>query len=266
MLYLAYIDESDTHGHQPDMSMTAMLGSTAQWERYSRRLRGIQKDYGFTIFHGTDFKGMKGDFAGWSGEKYRGLLYDMGKLVADNLTECISINLAHADYRYFLEKRPAKMHQSSQYGICFSAMLDALLFNVTKSGAKQKLSVIMEAGHPNATDAQRIFEERRREWADGGHDVLRDFELRKKDESHRLMAADMASYGHSQEVRHTRSTGTSPVTEKREPKRGEVGWTNAEVGTNYVDSLIADHNAKKEAAHQRFLERRAAWQARGELA
>ena len=87
MLFTGFIDESDTHGPAPQMVMSAFLGTGREWELFNRGLRRIQRDYGFKIFHGTDFKSRSGEFAGWAPGKYTRLISDLTALVRDELTE-----------------------------------------------------------------------------------------------------------------------------------------------------------------------------------
>src|ERR1700689_3280291 len=120
MIFTGYIAESDPHGPTPNMTLAAMLSSAGRWERCARRLKGIQHDFGFSVFHGTTFAGLKGEFEGWSGQKCYDLLMAFGHLVADHVTECITVSCEYGVYKkHFLDVRPDKMHQTSQYGICF---------------------------------------------------------------------------------------------------------------------------------------------------
>src|SRR5258705_7714994 len=90
MIFNAQIDEADTHGPTPDMTMSAMLGTGRQWELFGRGLRRLQKEYGFKILHATEFKKRTGEFAGWSEDKGHTLYRQLGTLVDDNLTEAVS--------------------------------------------------------------------------------------------------------------------------------------------------------------------------------
>jgi hypothetical protein len=69
MDFIGYIDESHTHGPEPDMVVSAMLSTTGRWERCSRALARIQRRFGFTVFHATEFRALRGKFEGWTAEK-----------------------------------------------------------------------------------------------------------------------------------------------------------------------------------------------------
>src|SRR5437870_1320338 len=77
LLFIAYLDESDTHGPAPHMIMSAFLGSARQWELFERKLKALQKSYKFTILHSKDFRARVGEFDGWSVTKCRRLISDL---------------------------------------------------------------------------------------------------------------------------------------------------------------------------------------------
>ena len=163
MNFTAYIDESDTHGPAPDMVMSAMLSTQGRWERSSRDLARIGQRFGFSVFHATEFRASAGEFSGWPAEKCFNLLMELGGVGARHLVECFTLSLSHETYKMgFLNVRPAKMHQTSQYGVCFMGVLDGLMRTVMAYGPQSKLSVVVERGHKNAGATARLFEERKR--------------------------------------------------------------------------------------------------------
>ncbi len=81
MIFTAYFDESDTHGPTPNVVMAGFVGTPYQWERFDKRLAKLQKRHGFSIFHSTEFKARKGEFAGWTDEQSKALIDDLVALV-----------------------------------------------------------------------------------------------------------------------------------------------------------------------------------------
>jgi hypothetical protein len=93
VIYTAYFDESDTHGPSPTVIMACFLANARQWRLFKRRLRALQKSYGFTIFHATEFRNKTDEFFGWSDIKCLRLVSDLTDLVRDNLTEGATVHL-----------------------------------------------------------------------------------------------------------------------------------------------------------------------------
>jgi len=125
VIFTAYFDESDTHGPTPNVVMAGFVGTPYQWERFDKRLAKLQKRHGFSIFHSTEFKARKGEFAGWTDEQSKALIDDLVALVRDKLTMGLACTLPHD--RFMQEYRappiPKKMMLDSQYGACFRGCL-----------------------------------------------------------------------------------------------------------------------------------------------
>jgi hypothetical protein len=168
------MDESDAHGPTPDVVMSAMLSTEGRWERCSRDFERIKQEFGFLIFHATEFRASRGEFQGWGALKKSDLYIAIGQLGETYLDECFTISLSHDIYRKcFLERRPRKMPPVSQYGICFMGLLDGLMRTVMPHGRQSKLSVVLESGHKNADATRRLFEDRKRRLDADGVDILR---------------------------------------------------------------------------------------------
>ena len=259
MNFTGYIDESDTHGPAPDVVMSAMLSTTGRWERCSRALTRIQRNFGFTIFHATEFRALRGEFEGWSAEKCFDLYMEFGRLGAAHLTECFTVSLSYETYKtYFLDRRPQKMHRTSQYGICFMGVLDGLMRNVMSHGPQSKLSVVVEDGHKNAKDTARLFEDRKRRLDAAGIDLLLSHRLRKKEDCQLLQLADITAHAHTHDKRAIKSGAAPDFSERNErgPAPGEPGWSVYEVTPDYIARIIDEYNADRAAKHEDYLIRR----------
>jgi hypothetical protein len=232
MLYTAYFDEADTHGSAPTVIMAGFLGTERQWELFGRRLRALQRRYGFTLFHSTEFKGKRGEFARWSNAKCMDLVHELTTLVRDNLTEGVTIHLERSRYEEEYRKPPIpkRMNLDTQYGVCFRACLVQLIAIVQRDGKKHMLDVVIEDGHKNVGDVVRIFNDmkavtRRRL----NTEVLRTIKVVKKREAAPLMLADFMAYTYSR-MRASKVSGTldydatAPM-----PRKRHAGLTHLEL-------------------------------------
>jgi hypothetical protein len=264
MLFTAYVDESDTHGAAPHMVMGAHLATGRQWELFERGFRRLKRDYGFTVLHGVEFRTQAGEFVGWSYEKCKSLLNDLGRLQAGNLTETITVNLKYTTYKeHFLDIRPKKMHATSQYGICFEAILAffcGYLLSERKSD-RPRLSIVVESGHHNAPDTARIFDEFKEELSAAGIDLLRTHSLVNKKDSYPLMVIDVGVYGSARLERAVRE-GTYERSEKVKPKKGKPGWTSYEITPDKLAHAIERYNISRARAHADYANRKAAYEAK----
>jgi hypothetical protein len=193
MQFSVYLDESDTHGGEPNIIMAGFLGHAYQWRRFEKKLGAIQQQYRFRIFHATEFAGKTGEFRGWSDDKCMALVHDLTELVQHNLTEGLTIDLPHAEYDAFrASDLPSGMRLDTQYAMCLrgSHLFDVLQFK----GPSTRLNVILEAGHKNAGDARRVFEDIKKICREFGDTLLGDFTAARKSDAMPLMVADFMAF------------------------------------------------------------------------
>jgi hypothetical protein len=123
VIFTSYFDESGTYGPTPNVVMAGFVGTPLQWQRFDKRLTKLQKRYGFSIFHSTEFKARKG--AGWTDAQSMALITDLTALVRDKLTMGLACTLPHDRFmqEYRMPPIPKKMLLDSQYGACFRGCL-----------------------------------------------------------------------------------------------------------------------------------------------
>jgi len=193
VIFTAYFDEADTHGPSPTVILAAHVGHAYQWRQFEKKLARIQECYGFKIFHTKDFKAKKGEFKGWSDDKCARLCNDLTVLVRDNLTEGLTVFLERDRYlnEYRAPPIPKKMSLDSQYGVCFRACLRCLVDLLAERNYRDRLHIVMEAGHPNVTDCERIFLDLKAKFFRlAGADFLGTFTIESKTSCPPLMISD----------------------------------------------------------------------------
>jgi hypothetical protein len=157
VIFTAYFDEADTHGPSPTIILAAHIGHAYQWRRFEIKLKPLQGQYGFTIFHVKDFKARTKEFSGWDDQKCDRLVSDLTDLIRENLTLGMVVFLEHRRYmnEYRAPPVPRKMNLNSQYGVCFRACLRELLRVIKARKYRDNLNIVMENGHPNVEDCRR---------------------------------------------------------------------------------------------------------------
>jgi hypothetical protein len=161
VIFTAYLDEADTHGPNPTIIMAAFLGHAYQWRRFEAKLAKIQKEYGFKIFHAKDFKSRNGDFKGWDEKKRARLIGDFSQLIDTTLTSGMAVHLEYDRYlsEYKSPPIPKRMRLDSHYGACFRVCMSRIMQLLRERGGQDSLHVVLERGHRNAGDCERIFHE-----------------------------------------------------------------------------------------------------------
>lgn len=89
------------------------------------------------------------------------------------------------------------MKPDSHYGLCFRMCLAQLGRAVRMRDNRAILNIVLEAGHTNSGDAERIFNEFRAELTRAGLNNFGDFSVATKQEALPLMVADFFAHSHS---------------------------------------------------------------------
>jgi len=198
-LYTAYLDESGTHDGSPLTVMGGVLARAEQWRDFEKKFSQLQTEYGFRVWHTKKFKRKAGDFKGWTDEKCSDLYWAMGKISSIGLTDIVALTLENASYEadYKAGDLPRRARLDTKYGLCFRYCLVHLVREVLKRRRRNKvppLHIVLEAGHANFGDAERIFLEEKRFWVHAGVPILRTITKADKDDCGGLMLADFAAH------------------------------------------------------------------------
>ena len=209
--FTCYLDESGTHAGSPLTIMGGVLASEAEWEQVDTSLQEIRVRYGFTNFHGTEFKGRSGEFKDWDAGKSLCLVIELVKLSCEVSTSMTIAHLLMSDYQEHYRTNAAGRIETA-YGMVFRMCLVSFLEDLDKTVPgknKPVIDVVIENGHRNAGDAERVFLELRDTVkAKFGVDRLGTFSRATKADSTRLMLADFISY--TDYMAHTRDQTIDP--------------------------------------------------------
>jgi uncharacterized protein DUF3800 len=163
-VYTAYLDESGTHDGLPITVMGGVLARAEQWRDFEKKFAAVQSQYGFRVWHTKKFKKKAGDFRGWTDEKCHDLYWSMRDVTAFGLTDVVALTLDNASYEadYKAGDLPRKARLDTKYGLCFRFCLVHFVQEVLKRKRRNRippLHIVLEAGHANFGDAERIFQE-----------------------------------------------------------------------------------------------------------
>jgi|SRR5665213_235841 len=199
LILTSYIDESGTHAGAPAMTMGAILGNVSQWAKFQHGFDKIKRKYGFRILHTKELVARSGEFRGWHPEKCAGLIRDVAALIAVTTMCGSKFSITDEIYGALIADRPPKLRLDSKYGFCFRNCLNDHIVQIDgrlghhKKFHETRLHVVVEAGHKNAGDAERIFHETKKELG-AASPILASIVFAAKDESDPLMMADFLAY------------------------------------------------------------------------
>jgi hypothetical protein len=162
VIITSYMDESGTHKGLRRTTMAAIMGNARQWSRFESELDKIKKQYAFQVFHTKDFKSKSGEFSEWSNEKCLAVVSKLSLLTGQGLMHGSVFGVTDEIYKRYRVQMPPRVRLESKYGLCFRMCLinqiseiDRRLSSHKKYGST-RLHVVVESGHKNAGDAERL--------------------------------------------------------------------------------------------------------------
>ncbi len=238
--YTAYLDESGTHEGSETTVMGGIVARADHWKGFEALFSTIQRKHGFQVFHTKKFKRKTGDFEGWTNQQCLALIQDLAVLTGYSRTEGATVSLNNRLYRdiYRLPQQRVRARFDSKYGLCFRQCLYHFIVENSKHKYRKKLpklDIVLEAGHNNSGDAERIFLDLKRDFASRGGDMLRHIALVDKKDCGQLMMADFLAHMTlltDRKVlagRHTRRSAEVP--------KGQSGFTHFEYTTARLAQL-----------------------------
>jgi hypothetical protein len=178
--------------------MGGTFARAQQWESFREKFDEIRQRYGFRVFHTIKFKRRSGDFVGWSREKCLILANELAHLTNTYISDGCAVSLINEHYkRDYVQQQINEIRWDSKYGLCFRISLLHFISQIYKRKYRGKfplLHIVLEAGHKNYGDAERIFFEVKKEFGELGFDSLRTISKMEKDQSAELMIADFVAH------------------------------------------------------------------------
>lgn len=256
LIFTAYFDETNASHAKPNLIVAAFMASSRQWELFERKLKAMRAEYGFKVFHATDFRARQGEFKGWSDAKAERFITTLADLMHKGLREGLITKLPYAlwEAEYLKTDTPKGMRKDSQYGFMFRFCLHQLIRLLHADKVKHKLHVVVEEGQPQ--DIFEIFAELKKEYAELGWDVLGKIAIGSKDDTPPLMIADFQAHLAFLDDRRGRE-GQPTYTEMTSvmPQKNRAGLTFMEFTPEVLRGAKEVWRKEKEA-------RQAAWRAK----
>jgi hypothetical protein len=232
LLFTAYFDEADTHGDAPPMVMAGFLGHAGQWKIFDRRIKIIQKEEDFDIFHGKEVHS-------WYQNKAMPVVNALTYLVKKELTEGLCIKLEYERYinGYRKSPTPKGISLDSQYGVCFRFLLRSIVNLLHETGRKHKLHVVVERGDRHALNTERIFHETKQTLKARGIELLGEWTLAAKEEAPPLMVADFLAHTYALMLRPGGIGIAGYADAAPAPRKGDAGLTFLELEADSLSAL-----------------------------
>jgi hypothetical protein len=197
VIVVTYIDEAGTHGAAPHMVMGALVGRLAQWTYFDKKWRKMLRRNGIAYFHSKEWKHKQGPFKGWKDDKRAALIERASDIQRDATLFGLTVKIQQEDYfqNYKSGDCPKKVPLDSMYGLCFRHVVVFVVDTLARSLNRSDIEVnfVLEAGHKNAGDAVRIFDQMKNDKS-GRPVALGTLALEGKKKFYGLQGADLVSH------------------------------------------------------------------------
>ena len=254
LAFTGYLDESGTHDGSEVTIMGGLVARADQWKRFQKGFDKAKMKHSFRVFHTKKFKKKTGDFKGWTNDQCLALIRDLAPLTAVGLTDGVAISLDNATFeRYYKgDGKPNKARLDSKYGLCFRMCIYHFVLETMKRKYRKKipdLYIVLEAGHQNSGDAQRIFLEMKKEFESLGINMLRTLTLATKDDCDPLMMADFVAHSTLMINRRARAAGRTVPASETVPRKmtGITHFESTPEGLANIRAHILEKAIRKRA-------------------
>jgi hypothetical protein len=192
-----------------------------------------------------------GEYEDWDNLKIGRVVGALTELARTMLTDGFLTYLEHERYmnEYRKSFTPKGIALDSQYGVCFRTLFIRMVNVLFATQKTHKLDVVVERGHTNAKNTERIFNEIKQTLHARGVDLLGTFTLAPKAEAPPLMAADFLAHAYAK-MRRPGGIGLEGYANAtREPSKGEAGLSFIEFTPDALPELKLEMQRERLERH-----------------
>lgn len=242
------------------------VADVATWRLFDHRWRKALRHKSLAYWHMEEFWANRGDFGKISHADKLALVRRLVHITDRTTLFGFTVRLDNADYQtFYCPKAPRKPHPDSQFGLCFRSCLSFVPECVASFLGRNDITVnfVLEDGHRNIGDAERIFNAIRKDVPEIGR-LLGSFTAGEKKRHAGLQCADALVSAAIQQEPHTATfiayTPDSGIEPARQASglRSPVFRSHADqpVLTELLDGVLA----LKAIRHQMYLARKQAYE------
>ena len=162
MIVKIYIDERGTHG-SPVVIIGGWVGRLGEWATFDDKWKRLLRRESLSYFHSKEMRNGKNEFKGWPHLRKRNFMSNASRLALKGLSFGFTITVKMDEYKkyYIGEERLKGVMIDSSYGLCFRYCLGIVTTLAIEHYNCKDLDVhfVLESGHKNLGDAERIFHE-----------------------------------------------------------------------------------------------------------
>lgn len=198
VILTAYIDESGTHDASARTVVGGMVGRASELAELDRIWVALLASQGLTHLHGVDLFNRKKQFKTWPLNRVAFVARFAAALTESYFDFGVMSVLYNSDYdmTYARGTWPKGVRRDSKYGLALRYCLSSIAYMARRKeyGTAPQISVIIEAGHRNIGDADRIFSEVKEQDVDGARGLFQGLTIANKRDVPGLQVVDLVAH------------------------------------------------------------------------
>jgi Protein of unknown function (DUF3800) len=197
MILTAYYDESGTHGDSPLTVLAGFVGHANDWVDFEREWRKILKKHNITHVRAKNLFHRQGPHKHWTEKQVYECFVDLLYVIQERRRIFASKTvLSEDDYKrfYVLDGCARRERLDTRYALCLRSLLHFYPQSHYCHDGSGIVNFILEAGHRNAGDALRVFNEIKEDKELPWREAVGSLTFGKKEDYPALQASDMLAY------------------------------------------------------------------------
>ena len=197
-MFTAYYDESGTHKGSPITVLGGFFAPALEWADFDREWRKVLVKHDLRFVRAKQLFHRQGPYRKWRDKQFEYLWADLLYVLQEHKGFQISkIVLKDEDYyRSYIGDGPYSKRErlDTRYGLCVRVALNFLPMVHHRLKAPGSVNFVVEAGHKNAGDALRIFNDLKNSRSYSWSQSIGAISFGTKPDFPALQAADLVSY------------------------------------------------------------------------
>ncbi len=193
-MLVCYLDDSGKDPQNPITTLAGYAATEDQWRGFETEAEPIFTDCGVEVLHTKDLHHTDGEFAGWRVLKKQAFVARICVALSHHARLGMSASAAKAIYA----RRAAQSGRKrtiTPYAWCFNLIVEWVLTDIRigRTAHEEGVSFILESGHQNNVEAERVFHDVCRLHEDAAQ-VLRSISFVPKESCRAIQMADLLAF------------------------------------------------------------------------
>lgn len=193
-MLVCYLDDSGKDPQNPITTLAGYIAKDTGWELFESEAEPIFADCGIKLLHTRDLENTDGEFKGWRKLQKQAFVARLSTALSRHAVLGMSVSAAKDIYKQRANESSRK-RTITPYAWCFNLIVNWILtdIRVGRLAHGEGVSFILETGHENNVEAEKVFHDVRRLHDDAAL-ALRSISFVPKETCRAIQMADLYAF------------------------------------------------------------------------